>query len=142
MSVPPDLMKLIAGGGGTGTSPGPNPMQAAAPGNTAPAGGPMSSPQPKEGLSQAAMVNVSMVFKLLEQSLQVFGSQSEQGKAILSALKTLTGQFGQDRAKSESLIPAELMQLIQSVPGAGGGPPASQAMAGLPATQPAIPQGA
>lgn len=142
MSVPPDLMKLIASGGGTGTSPGPNPMAAAAPGNAAPAGGPMTTPQPKEGLSQAAMVNISMTFKLLEQSLQVFGSQSEQGKAVLSALKTLTGAFGEDRSKAESLIPAELMQLVQSIPGMGGGNPAQKTMGAMPQTQPAIPQGA
>ncbi len=102
----------------------------------------MTTPQPKEGLHQAAMVNVSMVFQLLEQSLGVFGSQSEEGKSILSALKTLTTAFGKDRQKSDSLIPAELMQLIQSIPGAGGGQPAAKAMGGMPPTQPAVPQGA
>lgn len=140
MSTPPDqLMKLMAGGGGAGATPGPNPMSAAAPGNEPPGGGPMATPEPKAGVTQAAMVNISMVFQLLEQSLQAFGSQSEEGKTVLDALSKLTKQFGASRQKSDQLIPAELMQLMQSVPGAGGGSPAAQAMGGMPAAQPAMP---
>lgn len=141
MSTPPDaLMKLMAGGGGTAESGGPTPNAAAAPGNEAPGGGPMATPQPKEGEAQKAMVNISMCFQLLEQSLAAFGSTTPEGKAILKALHSLTAQFGKDRPKADSLIPAELMQLIQSVPGMGGGTPASQAMGGVPAAQPAMPQ--
>lgn len=141
MSTPPDaLMKLVAGGGGTSAAPGPNPMKAAAPGNEAPGGGPMATPGPKEGEMQKAMVNISMVFQLLEQSLPAFGAQNEKGKAILAAMTTLNRQFGADRAKSDQLIPAELMSLIQSVPGAGGGGPAATAMGAMPPGQPAMPQ--
>lgn len=138
MSVPPELASLMSGGGGGQTAAPGGPGA----GGGAPAGGPMTTPQPKEGLMQAATVNISMTFQLLEQALGVFGSQSEEGKAILSALKTLTGQFGEDRQKADSLIPAELMQLVQSIPGMGGGQPAQKAMGGMPGTQPAIPQGA
>lgn len=99
----------------------------------------MSTPQPKEGIAQAAMVNLSMVFQLLEQSLPAFGSQSPEGKAILNALKTLTGVFGKDRQKSDALIPAELQQLVQSIPGAGGGSPAAKTMAAVPPGAPAMP---
>lgn len=143
MSIPPEaLMKLMAGGGGTDSAAGPNPMSAAAPSNEAPGGGPMSTPGPKEGEIQKARVNISMVFQLLEQSLPAFGSQSEEGKSVLQALSTLTKKFGKDRQKADQLIPAELMQLVQSVPGMGGGTPAAQAMGGMPATQPAMPVGA
>jgi hypothetical protein len=143
VSIPPEaLMKLMAGGGGTDSAAGPNPMSAAAPSNEAPGGGPMSTPGPKEGEIQKARVNISMVFQLLEQSLPAFGSQSEEGKSVLQALSTLTKRFGKDRQKADQLIPAELMQLVQSVPGMGGGTPAAQAMGGMPATQPAMPVGA
>src|SRR5262249_31581152 len=125
MSVPSDqLVELMAGGGGASAAPGPNPMAAAAGGNQPPAGGPMTTPQPKDGLIQAAMGNITLTFKMLEQALTAFGAQTEEGKAILSALKTLTSKFGEDRSKSDQLIPAELQQLVQS---AGGGPVA-QAM--------------
>lgn len=138
-AMPPELMEIMAGGGGTSTAPGPNPISADAAGNAAPAGGPMTTPQPKEGVTQAAMVNISMVFQLLEQSLAAFGSQSEEGKAILSALKMLTSKFGNDRQKADSLIPAELMMLLQTIPGAGGGSPAAKAMGGIPPQSPAMP---
>ncbi len=88
------------------------------------------------------MVNISLVFQLLEQSLGMFGSQSDKGGAVLSVLKTLTTAFGKDRQKADSLIPAELMQLVQSIPGMGGGQPAAKAMGAMPGTQPAVPQGA
>lgn len=137
MAQPPqELMALMAGGGGEAAAPGPNPMAAAAPGNMPPSPGAVTTPQPQEGETQAAMVNVSMVFQLLEQSLPAFGSQSEEGKAILSALKTLTNKFGDNRQKSDQLVPAELMQLLQSIPGAGGGNPAQKALAGAPPQQP------
>lgn len=138
MSVPPELMKLMAGGAG-GASGGGSPDALQAPGGTqAPAGGPMSTPQPKEGLAQAAMVNVSMVLQLLESSLPAFGSATPEGKAILNALKTLTNQFGKNRPEADKMIPAELMQLVQGMKGGA----AQQSMAAVPPTQPAIPPGA
>ncbi len=140
MSATPEaLMQLLAGGGGEGSAPGPNPNEAAAPGNEPPAGGPMATPEPQEGVTQDAMVKISMVFQLLEQALPSFGSQSDQGKAILAALKTLTGPFGASKPQSDQLIPAELMSLMQSIPGAGGGGPAAQAMGATPPGQPAMP---
>lgn len=142
MSVPAELMDVMAGGGGKGTPPGPGPLDQPQGANQAPAGGPMSTPQPKEGLEQSALINIAMVFQLLEQSLGAFGSPTPKGKAILSALKGLTTAFGDERQKSEGLIPAELMQLTQAVPGAGGGPAAAKAMGGMQPGKPAIPQGA
>lgn len=137
MSVPPELMKLMAGGG---AKPGaPSGMPPAAAGNAAPAGGPMSTPQPKEGLTQAAMIDISMVAKLLTKSMAAFGELSPEGKAINDALRIIIKAFGADMNKSDSLIPAELMQLVQSIPGAGGGPPGAGAVQGIPPAQPAVP---
>lgn len=140
MSTPPaELMKLMSGGAGEGGAAGPDMMKAQAPGNEPPGGGPMATPGPKEGEVQAAMVNISMVYQLLEQSLPAFGSQSEEGKTIVDTLKKLNGVFGAEKSKADSLIPAELMQLMQNIPGAGGGSPAAKEMGGMPAAQPAMP---
>lgn len=134
MSVTPEaLTQLLAGGGGVAAQPGPSPATAAAPGNEPPAGGPMMAPAPKEGDTAAAMVKISTVFQLLEQALPAFGAQSDQGKAIVDVLKKLSGSFGEQRAGADQLIPAQLMELMQSVVGAGGGSPAAQAMGGAPA---------
>lgn len=139
MSMPPEaLMKLMAGGAGTGEASGPNPAAAAAPGNEPPGGGPMATPEPQEGLKQQAMVNISMVFQMLEQSLPAFGAQSDEGKAVMAALTGLNKVFGADRAKADELIPAQLQQLMQQVPGAGGGTPAAQALGQQPPGQPAM----
>ncbi len=137
MSVPSaELTKLMAGGAKPG---GPAPDALSAPGgNQPPAGGPMTTPQPKEGLKQAALVNISMVLQLLEQTLPNLGSATEEGKSVLNALKTLTNTFGKSRSEGEKMIPAELMQLMQGMKGG----PAQQAMAGAPAGAPAIPPGA
>ena len=139
MSVPPEMMQLLSGGGGKFPAPGAGTMDQAAPGNMPPAGGPMSTPQPKEGLTQAAMVNISMVMQLLEQSLGAFGSHTPEGEAVLNALKTLTKKFGASQQKSNQLIPAELMQLMQAIPGAGGGSPAAKTMGAMPSGAPSMP---
>lgn len=138
MSVPKELLSLMAGGGGEKTSAGPNPVAAAAPGNAAPGGGPLTTPQPKEGATQAAMIDISMVGKLLTKSLDAFGVLSKEGKAINQMLGILTKTFGADMNKSDQLIPAELLQLVQGIAGAGGGSPTEKAMGAIPPTQPAM----
>lgn len=136
MSVPAELMDVMSKGGGGKPPGGGAPMPGAD--NQAPTGGPMSTPQPKAGMEQAGLVKIAVVFQMLEQALPAFGSPTDKGKAILSALKTLTGAFGKERQKSEELVPAEMMQMMQSVPGAGGGPPAAKAMGAAPPGQPAV----
>ena len=123
----PDFMKLIAGGGGQGTKQ-PNPMQTAAEGNTPPVTSPMATPQPQEGTQQAALVNITMAMDLLEASLAAFGSESEEGQALLSSLQGLSRKFGASKKKAEGLVPAEIMQLMQMLPQAGGGSPQAKAM--------------
>ncbi len=143
MSVPPDMMaKMMAGGAGgpPGAPPGAKPPGASppAPGG-APAGGPMSTPQPKAGQTQAAMVNVEMSIQLLEQSMGMFPLESPEKTALVDAHKVLVKAFGASRAKTAELIPAELTQLMQTIPGAGGGSPAAKAMGALPGGAPAMP---
>jgi hypothetical protein len=92
----------------------------------------MSTPQPAQGEKQSAMVNVSLAMDLLEQTLHALGSESEEGQTILTCLSGLSKKFGHTRAKSQELVPAELMQLFQSLPQAGGMSPSAKAMGGQP----------
>jgi len=141
MSIPPELMKLIAGGGGKSgpgmSTPAANP---AAPGamqpGAAPGGSPMSTPQPAHGEKQSAMVNVGIAMDLLEQTLPALGSESEEGQEILKTLASLSKKFGHSRSKSQELVPAELMQLMQSLPQAGGMSPEAKAMGQQPMQMP------
>lgn len=116
---------------------GGNPADAAG----APVGSPMATPQQNEGLQQSAMVDISMAQDLLEKSLGPFGSETEKGRALLSALQTLSKAFGETRQKSRDLQGAEISQLMQSLPAAGGASPEMKAMAGGGAPQP-MPQAA
>lgn len=91
----------------------------------------MATPQPNQGLKQAAKVQVQICVQSLERALPVFGSDSPEGKGILSALKTLTSAFGKSEAQTRELIPAEVMSMLQQA-GAGGQTPGQAAMAGKP----------
>jgi hypothetical protein len=133
MSVPPDLMKLMAGaqgaGGGAASSAPPSMPSAAG-------GAPMSTPQPPQGEKQSAMVNVSLAMDLLEQTLPALGSESEEGRTVLTCLAGLSKKFGHTRAKSQGLQPAELQQLMAALPGAGGMSPEAKAMGQQPMQMP------
>lgn len=128
----------LMGGGGTSAPAAPTTMSAAAPGNEPPSGGPMATPAPKEGEIQKAMTKIAMVQQLLEQALPAFGTDSSKGKAVKSMMDTASKEFGATREKSEQFINAELMELMQSFTGLGGGSPAAKAMGGAPAAQPAM----
>lgn len=130
MSVPPEMMKLMAGGGGgaPGGAPGMQPKPGAGPN-----GSPMSTPQNPEGEKQNAMINVNLAMDLLEQALPNLGAESEEGQTIVQVLSTMGKKFGHTKSKSQELIPAELMQLMQSLPQQGGMSPEAKAMGGQPA---------
>jgi hypothetical protein len=94
----------------------------------------MSTPQPNSGEKEAAKIKVQQAMDLLEQSLPDFGAESEEGGAVLQVLSTLGKKFGgQDRARSKELMPAELMNLMSSLPrGPGGMKPPGPGGAGGP----------
>lgn len=114
MPDPQQLMQLMQQGG----------QQAGG----APVTAPMTSPQQNEGQQQAAMVDISMAMDLLEKSLPLFGSETDQGRSLLSALTGLSKTFGEQRDKGRQLVPAEIMQLMQSLPQGGGASPEMQSM--------------
>jgi hypothetical protein len=56
---------------------------------TPPMSSPMSTPEPKMGSKEAALINVGMAVDLLEQSLPALGSESEEGQKALAAIQAL-----------------------------------------------------
>jgi hypothetical protein len=128
-------MQLIAGGAGKGGGM-PAPPAGGQPGGGPAGAAPMSTPQPAQGDKQSAMVNVSLAMDLLEQTLPSLGSESEEGRTVLNALSSLSKKFGHSRPKSQELVPAELMQLMQSLPQAGGMSTEQKAMGQQPIQMP------
>ena len=136
MPVDPKLMQLIAGGAGksgppSAPTPGPGGMPAGA--------APMATPQPAQGEKQQGMISVTLAMDLLEQALPSIGSESEEGRTVLTCLSALSKKFGHSRPKSEGLVPAELMQMMQSLPQAGGMSPEAKAMGQKPMQMPGMP---
>lgn len=101
--------------------------------STSPMSAPMSTPEPKMGNREAAMVNISMAMDLLEQSLPSVGSESAEGKMILQAIRTMTNILGPKKQKSAELQPSEILQMLQSLPQAGGASPEMKMMSQAPA---------
>jgi hypothetical protein len=102
------------------------------------------------GNKEAALINVGLALDLLEQSLPALGYESNEGQKVMSVLRTLTGMMQPRQAKTNELKNAEILQLLQSLPQAGGGTPEGRAMASAPpipgmaggAMPPPMPQGA
>ena len=128
------IMALLQGQGGMpgGDSAGGLPVGSAPPPSPPPMPSPMSTPEPKAGIREAALVNISMALDLIEQSLPALGSETDEGKKALQALGTLTAILGPKKQKASELQSAEILQLLQNLPQAGGGTPGSRAIAGGP----------
>lgn len=127
MAAPNDrMMELLAQSQGA-PDVGPAPDEV-----TPPMGAPMMTPEPKMGNKEAALINVGLALDLLEQSLPALGSESTEGIKVMAALRTLTGLMQPRQAKTNELKNAEILQLLQNLPQAGGGTPEGRAMAGAP----------
>jgi hypothetical protein len=98
-----------------------------------PMASPMSTPEPKMGNREAAMINLSMAQDLIEQALPAIGSDSDDGRAALAAISAINKVIGAKKAKTNELQPAEILQMLQNLPQAGGASPEMKAMAGAPA---------
>ena len=138
MSVPPDkLMEMISAQRGGGAAPPPPPPEAMdstmSDQTTAPMGAPMSTPEPKMGNREGAMVNLSMAMDLIEQALPSLGSETEEGQKALAAIRQLTGLIGPRKQKTRELQQSEIIQMLQNLPAAGGATPEGRAMAAAPA---------
>jgi len=143
MSVPQDkLMELMKGsrsaGGGNpsgvnmpfgGGAPAPGAMSDS---ETPPMASPMSTPEPKMGSKEAAMINLGMAQDLLEQSLPAVGSDTDEGRAILAAISAINKTLGPRKGKTNELQQSEILQMLQSLPQAGGATPEGKAIAQAP----------
>jgi hypothetical protein len=128
-----ELMRKQAPQGGKTAPPMPAPPEAAmSDASTAPMSAPMSTPEPKLGNKEGAMVNLSMAMDLIEQSLPALGSESEEGQKVLAAIRSLTGVIGPRKGKTNELQQTEIMNMLQSLPQAGGATPEGKAMAAAP----------
>jgi hypothetical protein len=92
----------------------------------------MSTPEPKMGTKEAALINISMAMDLLEQSLPAFGSESVEGQKALNAIRQLSGLIGPRKSKTNELQQSEILQMLQTLPQAGGATPEGRAMAQAP----------
>jgi len=127
-----DLIRSQQGGAGA-TPPEIAPEAGMSDDSTPPMSSPMSTPEPKMGNKEGAMVNISMAMDLIEQALPNFGSSSPEGQKALSALRALTGLLGQKKQKTNELQQSEIIQMLQNLPQAGGATPEGRAMSQAPA---------
>lgn len=95
----------------------------------------MMTPQKPEGKIAAGKVKVQVAIHALQLAMQDVGISTDDGQAILEALSKLTKKFGKHEEDSKSLMPAELMQVMQQKAGPGAPPP------GAPPPQGAAPPG-
>jgi hypothetical protein len=138
MGVPSDqLMKMIQSQKDSATPGGLPPAadagQTMSDASAPPMSSPMSTPEPKMGNREAAMINISMAMDLLEQSLPAIGSESPEGQKVLQAIRGMSAIIGPKKAKTNELQPAEIMQMLQTLPQAGGATPEGKAMSQAPA---------
>jgi hypothetical protein len=137
MGVPSDqLMQMIKSqkdGATPGGLPPPDTSGASmSDASASPMSSPMSTPEPKMGNREAAMINISMAMDLLEQSLPALGSESPEGQKVLGAIRGMTSIIGAKKAKTNELQPAEIMQMLQTLPQAGGATAEGKAMQAAP----------
>ena len=137
MGVPSDqLMQMIKsqrdGATPSGIPPAPEGVTGMSDTSASPMASPMSTPEPKMGNREAAMINLAMAMYLLEQSLPALGSETPEGQKILGAIRTMTSVIGPKKAKTNELQPAEIMQMLQTLPQAGGATAEGKAMQQAP----------
>lgn len=84
-----------------------------------PAAAPMSTPQDKKGLKAAARTNLHIALNMIEAAIPSYGSESEEGQALLGIAQKLGKLFG--KRDSSDLVPAEVLQMVSQMPQMGGG---------------------
>lgn len=112
-----------------------DPGAAAADAENGPVGAPMSTPQVNEGAQAEATAKIALAMKLLSMSLEPFGSDTKEGKALMDSISKIQKTFGIKMDEGDRLIPAELKMLMEA---AGQQSPEMQA-ANQPPAPPAMP---
>lgn len=117
------------------------PSAPGAPGPGGPVSAPMSQPSPMPGVQKAARVQVQVASEMIQRELPHFPLDSEEFKALTSALNAITKVFGKSADEDRKLFPAEIMNMLGAI-GPKSAPPGVQAMGGPPAPPGAPPMGA
>ena len=94
------------------------------PGQRPPNLGGATAPKDPKGVLEMARVNVKIATDLLEQTIAVFGSESEEGSAVMKVLSTLSKAFSGKRS-GEDLTNSQLMNMFSAMQ-RGSGPPGGQ----------------
>ena len=111
------------------------PPGADAPAPAGPSVSPMSSPTETEGLKAQALQGIQLAIKLLESSLLPFGTQSPEGKKILSAINGLS-KLGCDPGGQDMNQAQVKMLAAQAGPTGAGSPPPPPQGGGAPGGMP------
>lgn len=126
-----DMMDMISAEQGSGNemmTPPPSEQGSM----TAPMPSPMTTPEPQQGNMEQARLNVMMALDMLQNALQTFGMESEEGEALSDAVEELVSKFGERESDTRQLMPAEIMNLVSTLPQAGGATPEARAVAKAP----------
>lgn len=133
MSVPPDQLMKMMRSERDAQQPSPMDSEASATDQTMPMAAPMSTPEPKMGNKEGALVSLGLAIDLIQQALPALGSSSAEGAKVLSALRTLSGVVGGKKESVNELKQSEILQMLQTLPQAGGATPEGKALAAAPA---------
>jgi hypothetical protein len=109
---------------------------------TPPMASPMSTPEEKKGEQEKARLNVMMALDMLQSAIGAFAPDSEENQTIQKVVADITRRFGEREGDTRQLIPAEILQMIQTLPQAGGATPGQRTAAMAPvegATAPPLP---
>jgi hypothetical protein len=136
-----DMMDMLKAGQATPEADMPTPPPSEQGATTAPMASPMSTPEPQSGDQEQARLNIMMALDMLQQALGIFTEDTEEGKTLATVVADLTRRFGERESETRQLVPAEIMNMIENLPQAGGSTPSQRqaAMAAPTLTQPPTP---
>ena len=109
---------------------------------TPPMASPMSTPEEKKGEQEKARLNIMMALDMLQSAIGAFAPDSEENSTIQKVVADITRRFGERESDTRQLIPAEILQMIQTLPQAGGATPGQRTAAMAPvegASSPPLP---
>jgi len=103
----------------------------------------MMTPQKAAGNQASGKAKVMIAQHILQLAMLDLGIGSPEGQSILEALSKLVKKFGKSEEDSKQIMPAELMQAMQSSAGPGA-PPGAKPPGAAPGAAPpgAAPPGA
>ena len=96
----------------------------------------MGNPTPHEGLKAQAVQGVQLAIKLLESTLLAFGSQSPEGKKVLSAINSLGKLGGPPSGADMNQAEVKMLNAKVSPENIGGGAPPMPPPGGAPGGMP------